>query len=91
MSATVLHTAKTVQTRYPNDYNVRTQDHITMSVQLTATQGWWVFRRGHWYPGNHPDPPPPDVYPEEVEEVSDGEDRGGDAHGEGGAAGGAQH
>ena len=90
MSATVLHTAKTVQRRYPTDYNVRTQDHVNMSVRLTAEPGWWVFRRGRWHAGNHPDTPPPDVYPEE-EEVSDDEDQGGDAHGEGGAAGGAQH
>ena len=90
MSATVLHTAKTVQRRYPTDYNVRTQDHINMSVRLTEAPGWWVFRRGRWHAGNHPETPPPDVYPEE-EEVSDDEDQGGDAHGEGGAAGGAQH
>ena len=90
MSATVLHTAKTVQRRYPQDYNIRTQDHINMSVQLTATPGWWVFRQGRWHAGNHPDTPPPDVYPED-EEVSDEEDPGGGAQEEGGAAGGAQH
>ena len=90
MSATVLHTAKTVQRRYPQDYNIRTQDHINMSVQLTATPGWWVFRQGRWHAGNHPDTPPPDVYPED-EEVSDEEDPGGGAHEEEGAAGGAQH
>ena len=90
MSATVLHTAKTVQRRYPTDYNVRTQDHINMSVRLTEAPGWWVFRRGRWHAGNHPETPPPDVYPEE-EEVSDEEDPGGGAHGEEGAAGGAQH
>ena len=69
MSATVLHTAKTVQKKYPNDYNVRTQDHINMSVQLTATPNWWVFRRGRWHVGNHPDTPPPDVYPDDRSSV----------------------
>ena len=92
MSATVLHTAKTVQKRYPNDYNIRTQDRVDMSIQLTAMQGWWVFRRGRWYPGNHPDPPPPDSYPEH-DDGSSGEDQDEEvnAQGEGGAAGGAQH
>ena len=89
MSGTVLHTAKTVQKRYPTDYNIRTQDRIDMSVQLTAMQGWWVFRRGQWYSGDDPHKPPPDAYPDD-DELSDGE-QDGDAHEEGGAAGGAQH
>ena len=91
MSATVLHTAKTVQRRYPTSYNIRTQDRIDMSIELTATPGWWVFRRGRWYPGNHPHPPPPDVYPEEDEVADEGADQEGDASRDEGAAGGALH
>ena len=68
MSATVLHTPKTVQSRYPTSYNIRTQDRVDMSIVLTSMRGWWVFRRGQWYSGEHPDPPTPDQYPEEDEE-----------------------
>ena len=68
MSATVLHTPKTVQSRYPTSYNIRTQDRVDMSIVLTSMMGWWVFRRGRWYSGEHPDPPTPDQYPEEDEE-----------------------
>ena len=90
MSATVLHTPKTVQSRYPNSYNIRTQDRIDMSINLTADQGWWVFRSGRWYAGNHPHPPPPDIYPEEGEEDADG-DQQDHAPQADGAAGGAQY
>ena len=89
MSATVLHTPKTVQSRYPDSYNIRTQDRIDMSINLTAVQGWWVFRNGRWYAGNHPHPPPPDIYPEEDD--ADGGDREDHAPQDDGAAGGAQH
>ena len=86
MSATVLHMAKTMQSRYPRSYNIRTQDRVDMSITLDYNTAWWVFRRGQWYPGDHPDPPPPDAYPEE-----DGDDQEAPGGDEGGAAGGAQH
>ena len=91
MSATVLHVPKTVQGRHPDSYNIRTQDRIDMSINLTAEKGWWVFRRGSWYAGDHPHPPPPDIYPEEGEEVAEGGDQEGNAPQADGAAGGAQH
>ena len=71
-------------------HNIRTQDRIDMSINLTADQGWWVFRSGRWYAGNHPHPPPPDIYPEEGEEDADG-DQQDHAPQADGAAGGAQY
>ena len=87
MSATVLHMPKTTQSLYPRSYNIRTQDRVDMSVDLDYHTAWWVFRRGQWYSGDHPNPPPPDAYPgeDEIEAVEDAP--GGD---DDGAAGGAQ-
>ena len=88
MSATVLHMAKKVQALYPSSYNIRTQDRVDMSVTLDHHTAWWVFRGGHWYPGDHPNPPLPDHYPEE--DATEGEDEPEDPGGgdEAGAVGG---
>ena len=89
MSATVLHMPKKTQSLYPRDYNIRTQDRVDMSITLDYHNAWWVFRRGAWYAGDHPNPPPPDTYPEEdaTEDEDSVEAPGGDDEG---AAGGAQ-
>ena len=58
-----------------------------MSIDLDYHTAWWVFRRGKWYPGDHPNPPPPDAYPGEDENDAEGDAPGGD---EEGAAGGDQ-
>ena len=60
MSATVLHMSKKDQGKWPRSYNIRTQDRVDMSVELDFTKLWWVFRAGSWYPGDHPNMPPPD-------------------------------
>ena len=60
MSATVLHMSKKDQGKWPRSYNIRTQDRVDMSVELDFTKIWWVFRGGFWYPGDHPNMPPPD-------------------------------
>ena len=86
MSATVLHMAKKVQALYPTSYNIRTQDRVDMSVTLDHHTAWWVFRGGHWYPGDHPNPPLPDHYPEED---ATGDEDEPDAPGGGDAAGAA--
>ena len=87
MSATVLHMPKTTQSLYPRSYNIRTQDRVDMSITLDYHTAWWVFRRGQWYPGDHPNPPPPDAYPGEDGDEEEEEAPGGDVAG---AAGGAQ-
>ena len=87
MSATVLHMPKTTQSLYPRSYNIRTQDRVDMSIDLDYHTAWWVFRRGKWYPGDHPNPPPPDAYPGEDENEAEEDAPGGD---DDGAAGGDQ-
>ena len=59
MSAIVVNMTRAQQVAYPDFYNVRTQDAISMSVQLQP-ENFWVWRREKWYPGNHPDLPEPD-------------------------------
>ena len=85
MTATVLHMPKTTQTLYPLSYNIRTQDRVDMSIELDFHTEWWVFRRNRWYPGDHPNPPPPDAYPGEEDETDEDAPGGEDD----GAAGGA--
>ena len=73
MSAIIVNMTRAQQAAYPDFYNVRTQDAITMSAQLQPNN-FWVWRSQKWYPGNHPNLPAPD----EVEMASpprDGEDR----------------
>ena len=59
MSAIIVNMTRAQQVAYPDFYNVRTQDAISMSVQLQP-ENFWVWRREKWYPGNHPDLPEPD-------------------------------
>ena len=60
MSAIVVNMTKAQQTAYPNFYNIRTQDAVTMSAELQP-DNFWVWRSNKWYPGNHPEIPEPDA------------------------------
>ena len=59
MSAIVVNMSRTQQEAFPDYYNLRTQDAITMSARLQP-DNFWVWRREKWYPGDHPQLPEPD-------------------------------
>ena len=51
MSATIVNMTRAQQAAYPDFYNVRTQDAITMYAQPSNFRVW---RSQKWYPDNHP-------------------------------------
>ena len=59
MSAIVVNMSRAQQEAFPDYYNLRTQDAITMSARLQP-DNFWVWRSEKWYPGDHPQLPEPD-------------------------------